>query len=117
MAVTFPLPQTMSAPMGAKMRPMRNKVGSTAFGVRMGCQALSLCCLKAVSSNECQQQRNGSVFRQTPTSWPLGKLDLLLLRRLRSLVVTPILGLAVEQCHVIDVLVLVESVVDTLWRV
>ena len=35
MVVTFPLPQTIRAPMGAKIMPMRNNVGKTAFGVRM----------------------------------------------------------------------------------
>lgn len=47
--MTFPLPQTINAPIGAKMSPTRSNVGSTALGVRIGCQALRRCCLKAVS--------------------------------------------------------------------
>jgi hypothetical protein len=35
--------------MGAKMIPMMRSVGRTVLGVRMGCQAFSRCCLKAVS--------------------------------------------------------------------
>lgn len=46
---TSPLPQTRRPPMGAKMRPMTRRVGRTVLGVRMGCQALSRCCLNAVS--------------------------------------------------------------------
>lgn len=40
----------MPMPMGMKMRPMMKKVGSTVPAVRMGCQAGSRCCLKAVLS-------------------------------------------------------------------
>ncbi len=36
--------------MGMKMRPMMKKAGSTVPAVRMGCQAGSRCCLKAVLS-------------------------------------------------------------------
>jgi hypothetical protein len=35
--------------MGAKMMPMMRRVGRTVFGVRIGCQAFSRCCLNAVS--------------------------------------------------------------------
>lgn len=37
-------------PMGMKIRPITKKAGSTVPAVRMGCQAGSLCCLKAVLS-------------------------------------------------------------------
>jgi hypothetical protein len=36
-------------PIGANRMPMRKSVGRTVRGVRIGCQALSRCCLKAVS--------------------------------------------------------------------
>ena len=36
--------------MGAKMSPMMRRIGRTVLGVRIGCQAFSLCCLKAVST-------------------------------------------------------------------
>ena len=35
--------------MGAKRMPMMRRVGRTVFGVRIGCQAFSRCCLNAVS--------------------------------------------------------------------
>jgi hypothetical protein len=44
--------------MGAKMIPMMRSVGSTVFGVRIGCQAFSRCCLKAVSMQSGQQGVN-----------------------------------------------------------
>lgn len=47
--MTVLLPQTRTAPIGAKSNPMRKRVGRTLLGVRMGCQALRRCCLKAVS--------------------------------------------------------------------
>lgn len=38
--------------MGAKMRPIMRRVGKTVFGVNIGCQALSRCCLNAVSRRQ-----------------------------------------------------------------
>ncbi len=35
--------------MGPKSRPIMKNVGRTVLGVRMGCHALSRCCLNAVS--------------------------------------------------------------------
>lgn len=46
---TLLLPITRRAPMGAKRIPMMRRVGRTVFGVRIGCQAFSRCCLNAVS--------------------------------------------------------------------
>lgn len=63
--VTFPLPQTIKAPIGAKMRPIMNKVGSTAFGVKIGCQAFSLCCLNAVSDG-----KHKYLMTEDATCWP-----------------------------------------------
>ena len=40
--------------MGAKIIPMMKSVGRTVLGVSIGCHALSLCCLKAVSTKLCQ---------------------------------------------------------------
>lgn len=42
-------PQMRSPPIGAKMMAMMNNVGRTVRGVRIGCHALSRCCLNAVS--------------------------------------------------------------------
>ena len=39
------------APMGAKIMPMMKRVGRTVLGVSIGCHALSLCCLNAVSTS------------------------------------------------------------------
>ena len=36
------------------MMPMRKSVGKTVFGVRIGCQAFSRCCLNAVSRDDSQ---------------------------------------------------------------
>ena len=36
--------------MGANIIPMMKSVGKTVLGVSMGCHALSLCCLNAVST-------------------------------------------------------------------
>ena len=36
--------------MGANIMPMMKSVGRTVLGVSMGCHALSLCCLNAVST-------------------------------------------------------------------
>lgn len=47
---TCELAYRSSPPMGAKMTPTAKKSGRTVFGVRMGCQAFSRCCRKAVSS-------------------------------------------------------------------
>jgi hypothetical protein len=44
------------APMGAKRIPMIRRVGRTVFGVRIGCQAFSRCCLKAVSMKGGQER-------------------------------------------------------------
>lgn len=44
--------------MGANMIPMMRSVGRTVFGVRIGCQAFSRCCLKAVSM--VKRQEGGS---------------------------------------------------------
>lgn len=38
-------------PTGMKMSPIRTKLRITALGVRIGCQALNLCCLKALSKD------------------------------------------------------------------
>lgn len=46
------LPHTSRPPIGAKMMPMMKRVGSTVFGVSMGCHALRRCCLKAVSGRK-----------------------------------------------------------------
>jgi hypothetical protein len=46
------LPQIRRPPMGANSKPRMKKVGRTTLGVRIGCQAFSLCCLNAVSANE-----------------------------------------------------------------
>jgi hypothetical protein len=43
--------------MGAKMTPTMKKRGSTVLGVRIGCQALSLCCLNAVSKQPKPKER------------------------------------------------------------
>ena len=56
------------APMGAKMMPMMRSVGRTVFGVRIGCQALSRCCLNAVSMQCAQQGVSGKVRK---THWPV----------------------------------------------
>ena len=42
--------------MGAKMMPIIRSVGRTVFGVRIGCQAFSRCCLNAVSMQSGQQR-------------------------------------------------------------
>jgi hypothetical protein len=42
-------PQMRRPPIGAKMMATMKSVGRTVFGVRIGCHALSRCCLKAVS--------------------------------------------------------------------
>lgn len=47
--------------MGAKMMPMMRSVGRTVFGVRIGCQAFSLCCLNAVSMQNGQQAVSSEV--------------------------------------------------------
>jgi hypothetical protein len=47
------------APMGANMMPMMRSVGRTVFGVRIGCQAFSRCCLNAVSMQSGQQGVSG----------------------------------------------------------
>jgi len=50
-------------PIGMKMRPTTAKVPMTQLGVRMGCQALSFCCLNGVSATRrrrsAQSQRGG----------------------------------------------------------
>jgi hypothetical protein len=45
--------------MGAKIMPMMRSVGRTVFGVRIGCQAFSRCCLNAVSMQTSQQGVSG----------------------------------------------------------
>jgi len=51
--------------MGAKRMPMMRSVGRTVFGVRIGCQAFSRCCLNAVSMQSGQQgvARSGMEIR------------------------------------------------------
>jgi hypothetical protein len=44
------LPHTSKPPIGANKMPMMNNVGRTVLGVSIGCQALSRCCLNAVSN-------------------------------------------------------------------
>jgi hypothetical protein len=58
---TLLLPIMRRAPMGAKMMPMMRSVGRTVFGVRIGCQAFSRCCLNAVSMPCGQQGVSGKV--------------------------------------------------------
>jgi len=41
--------------MGAKRIPMIRRVGRTVFGVKIGCQAFSRCCLKAVSMQDSEE--------------------------------------------------------------
>ena len=47
--ITCADPQIKRPPMGAKRIPMMKRVGSTVFGVRIGCHAFRRCCLNAVS--------------------------------------------------------------------
>lgn len=42
--------------MGANTNPIMNNVGKTCLGVNIGCQALSLCCLNAVSVDSDQMK-------------------------------------------------------------
>lgn len=48
--LTVSLAHKSKPPKGANKMPTRMNVGSTVFGVRIGCHAFSRCCLKAVSS-------------------------------------------------------------------
>lgn len=58
-------PQMRRPPMGAKSTPMMKSVGRTVLGVRMGCQALSRCCLKAVSGGgkRASQRKPSEAYR------------------------------------------------------
>ena len=47
--LTWLEPHINNPPMGAKTSPTMKRVGRTVLGVRIGCQALSRCCLNAVS--------------------------------------------------------------------
>ena len=47
---TLLLAQIKTPPIGAKMIPMRKKVGRTVLGVRIGCQALRRCCLQVATA-------------------------------------------------------------------
>jgi hypothetical protein len=60
---TLLLPMMRRAPMGAKIMPMMRSVGRTVFGVRIGCQAFSRCCLNAVSM-QCTQREVSSEDRK-----------------------------------------------------
>jgi hypothetical protein len=87
------------APMGAKMIPMMRRVGRTVLGVRIGCQALSRCCLKAVSKWGVQEEKEEQARYQRRTGWspPTAFLLLLLLVwRIRILSGTPC---ATEEAH------------------
>lgn len=48
-SLTVSLSYKNRPPRGAKMIPAASSVGKTVLGVKSGCQALSLCCLNAVS--------------------------------------------------------------------
>lgn len=62
-------------PTGMKMRPISTKLRITAFGVRIGCQALSLCCLKALSGS--MSHEASTILRTAGSFYPV--LFLLLL--------------------------------------
>lgn len=61
-------------PIGANRMPTRNSVGRTVRGVRIGCQALSRCCLKAVSGGEGRRERE-AVRQLGPPVAHLARLD------------------------------------------
>jgi hypothetical protein len=56
------------APMGAKMIPMMRRVGRTVLGVRIGCQAFSRCCLKAVSKRD-DEEGKGKGSKERRAYW------------------------------------------------
>lgn len=79
-------------PMGMKMRPTTAKVPMTQLGVRMGCQALSFCCLKGVSTQSAyvsQSATRGHGQGRGPT---FGLARLLVRHVARSLWFRPLLS-------------------------
>ena len=83
--------------MGAKIRPIINKVGSTAFGVNIGCHAFNRCCLNAVSTLISVLVLPWCLYYPR-TCWPLRELDLFLLG-VGIILRTFVLVLSVEDGH------------------
>lgn len=62
-------------PMGMKMRPTTAKVPMTQLGVRIGCQALSFCCLKGVSTQIQGVSHSGASTATRGAAAPSGLRD------------------------------------------